>query len=94
MSDTPLRIACCIRNLTQHQYGAELNALAAEGVRIDLTRCLSQCVGCRTHRAFQAHGKWHAVEAGEDFKLAVYACAPEREPGGGADGGTQEVGKG
>ncbi len=69
------KISCCINNLIQHQYGAQLNELAADGVEISLERCLHQCVGCKLHPAFETGGKWYGLEPDADFKKEVYAKA-------------------
>lgn len=70
-----IQITCCITNLQRHQYGDKLNELAAEGVDIQIERCLSMCAGCSRQPSFMAEGKWHGVDNKEDFKKTVYANA-------------------
>ncbi|RAV14871.1 DUF1450 domain-containing protein [Paenibacillus contaminans] len=67
-----VQITCCINNLSQHQYGEQLNRLAAEGAKIQVERCLSQCVGCRRQPSFMAHGKWFWVDSCEEIVEAAY----------------------
>ncbi|UVI27481.1 hypothetical protein [Paenibacillus spongiae] len=74
-----LQIRCCIRNLTTHQYGAQLDELAEEGFDIQLDACQSQCTGCNMQPAFTADGKWYGVSGRERLKEKVYDVCRAKE---------------